>query len=180
MSFLSNQSLLTLGSRTNTTMNIGIDSNILNIGTSQDGNVPSINIGIRDNGSNINSVRIRGLDPIITSNTKCFSSIVSYIPLGNTATTNFYLLPYNNTQDLCIQWGYYPDVTGIATVNFYLIDTIGYASVPYAYITNFIGGNGATARINSISVTNMTVDSSVGSDNKAPFNWMAIGLRNKG
>lgn len=174
MSFISSTNTLTLGSSTNTTINIGIDSNVVNIGTSQDGNNPSINIGINTLNSNTNPVRIRGLDPLITANTGSFANFVPNSFNGTLQIQCYYLLPYDTSRNILIQWGFAPDTpTSFVAFNKPFLD------LPYVYLTSFIGGQGGIARIDVLTNSNMTVDSNVGDDNKAPYNWLAIGLTNK-
>ena len=165
MSFVSSTNTLTLGNSTNTTINIGTTATN-----------PTINIGVTGDD---NPVFIRGLDPLITSNMASFAQYVLYPNQSGTPSTCCYLLPLSTTQDLMIQWGHFPDVpsAALSTVFFapFNFRSPPYSSPPYAFVTNFTGGSGSSARINSVTTDNMVVDSGVGNSDKSSFFWLAIG-----
>jgi hypothetical protein len=160
MSFVSSTNTLTLGNSSNTTINIGTTSTN-----------PTINIGVTGDD---NPVLIRGLDPLITSTTDLFAFYRAFTDTFSIDENSYYYLPFSTTQNILIQWGYVPDLPTTT-----IIFEKPYISTPYAYVTNFIGGTGGPARINAITNVNITIDSNVGDTNKAPYNWLAIGLCNK-
>ena len=161
MSFISGTSDLTLGNNSNTTINIGTTASN-----------PTINIGVANQN---NPVLIRGLDPILSSNTPSFAN---YRPISSGYTSglnSYYVLPFSTSQNLLIQWGQVPDTVGVANIPF----QISYNVEPFMFVGKINNGGSGAPVINAVTTTTYQIDSSRGDFDKSSFNWLAIGLRNK-
>ena len=180
MSFLSTDNILTLGSSTNTTMNIGIASMSLNIGTA--GTNANINIGTAGTNPTVNigmprsRVSIRGLDPLISSITSDFANYIALASTFTNSTNCFYCLPFDATRNIVIQWGHLSD-RAVTTVNFQLFYNEG--ETPYLFATKYNNGGSAALGIVFVNTSGFQIDSSVGITDEASFNWLAIGIRNR-
>ncbi len=156
MSFISSSPTINIGNSSSTTVNIN-SANTLNLG------------------KNGGAVNIRGLDLLFTSTTTNFADISTTAdPTNNIQSLNNYLLPYDLSNNLLIEWGSYPKPDGNVSTTFNFIPAFN--STPYVYVTKYNNGGVNMPVIASVTSTTCIIDSSQGDTDKASFNWIAIGL----
>lgn len=175
---VSTSSTLNVGNSTSSTVNIN-SAATLNLGsTSGTVNVSPSTLNL---GSTNSTVNIRGLPMLFTSNTSNFASITSMPafvdgrPPAVADVKSYYMLPYTTTENLLIQWGYVADTTN-KQVTFPMV----YTGNPYVFGTPYFDGSEtANLVIDNVEPSYFQIDTADGSSDRASFNWIAIGLKNK-